>query len=122
MLNLNNATDLFPRVSYQLSSSSWSPGKFIPFPKKFEIREKWLKALKLTENDLKASSRVCSFHFFGGERKKNDVPSLEIGEKFGAKSGRKNPKDKMRQYEKNQVKQDGKKINNTSQKTCYEIL
>jgi hypothetical protein len=42
-----------------------------PFPKKFEIREKWLKALKLTENDLKASSRVCSFHFFGGERKKN---------------------------------------------------
>ena len=77
---------------------------FIPFPKKFEIREKWLKALKLTENDLKASSRVCSFHFFGGERKKKDVPSLEIGEKFGAKSGRKNPKDKMRQYEKNQVK------------------
>jgi hypothetical protein len=63
-----------------------------------------LKALKLTENDLKASSRVCSFHFFGGERKKKDVPSLEIGEKFGAKSGRKNPKDKMRQYEKNQVK------------------
>jgi hypothetical protein len=37
--------------------------------------------------------------------------------KFGAKSGRKNPKDKMRQYEKNQVKQDGKKINNTSQKS-----
>jgi hypothetical protein len=63
-----------------------------------------------TENDF-----VCSF--FGGERKKNDVPSLEIGEKFGAKSGRKNPKDKMRQYEKNQVKQDGKKINNTSQKS-----
>jgi hypothetical protein len=59
---------------------------FIPFPKKFEIREKWLKALKLTEHDLKASGRVCSFHFFGGERKKNDVPSLEIGEKFGAKS------------------------------------
>jgi hypothetical protein len=57
-----------------------------------------------------------AFIFFGGERKKNDVPSLEIGEKFGAKSGRKNPKDKMRQYEKNQVKQDGKKINNTSQK------
>jgi hypothetical protein len=26
LLNLNNATDLFPRVSYQLSSSSWSPG------------------------------------------------------------------------------------------------
>jgi hypothetical protein len=25
LLNLNNATDLFPRVSYQLSSSSWSP-------------------------------------------------------------------------------------------------
>ena len=92
---------------------------FIPFPKKFEIREKWLKALKLTENDLKASSRVCSFHFFGGERKKNDVPSLEIGEKFGAKSGRKNPKDKMRQYEKNQVKQDGKKINNTSLKSPH---
>jgi hypothetical protein len=76
---------------------------FIPFPKKFEIREKWLKALKLTENDLKASSRVCSFHFYGGERKKNDVPSLEIGEKF----------------EKNQVKQDGKKINNTSQKSPH---
>jgi hypothetical protein len=74
---------------------------FIPFPKKFEIREKWSKALKLTENDLKASSRVCSFHFFGGERMKNDVSSLEIGEKFGAKSGRKNPKDKIRQYEKN---------------------
>ena len=87
---------------------------FIPFPKKFKIRKKWLKALKLSENDLKASSRVCSFHFFGNERKKNDVPSLEIGEKFDAKSGRKNPKDKMRQYEKNQVKQDGKKINNTS--------
>jgi hypothetical protein len=31
----------------------------------------------------------------------NDVSSLEIGEKFGAKSGRKNPKDKIRQYEKN---------------------
>jgi hypothetical protein len=30
LLNLNNATDLFPRVSYQLSSSSWSPGKFYP--------------------------------------------------------------------------------------------
>ena len=74
---------------------------FIPFPKIFEIREKWLKALKLTENDLKASSRVYSFHFFDGERKKNDVPSLEIGEKYGAKSGRKNPKDKMRQHEKN---------------------
>jgi Fe-S cluster assembly ATPase SufC len=43
-----------------------------------------LKALKLTENDLKASSRVCSFHFVGGERKKNDVPSLEIGKKNGA--------------------------------------
>jgi hypothetical protein len=39
---------------------------------------------KLTEDDLKASSRVCSFHFFGGERKKKD-----IGEKFGAESGRK---------------------------------
>jgi hypothetical protein len=60
-----------------------------------------LKALKLSENDLKASSRVCSFHFFGNERKKNEVPSLEIGEKFGAKSGRKNTNDKMRQYEKN---------------------
>jgi hypothetical protein len=78
-----------------------------------------LKALKLTKNDLKASSRVCSFHFFGNERKKNDVPSLEIGEQFGAKSGRKNTKDKMRQYEKNQVKQDGKKINNTSQKSPH---
>jgi hypothetical protein len=54
-----------------------------------------LKALKLSENDLKASSRVCSFHFFGNERKKNEVPSLEIGEKFGAKSGGKNPKDKV---------------------------
>ena len=82
---------------------------FIPFPKKFEIREKWLKVLKLTENDQKAWSRVWSFHFFGGECKQNDVPSLEIGENFGAKSGRKNPKDKVRQYEKNQVKQDGKK-------------
>jgi hypothetical protein len=30
LLNLNNATDLFPRVSYQLSSSSWSLGKFYP--------------------------------------------------------------------------------------------
>ena len=78
-----------------------------------------MKALKLTENDLKASSRVCSFHFFGGERQKKDVPFLEIGEKFGAKSGRKNPKDKMRQYEKNQVKQDGRKINNTSQKSPH---
>jgi hypothetical protein len=39
-----------------------------------------------------------------------------IGETFGAKSGRENTKDKMRQYEKNQMKQDGKKINNTSQK------
>jgi hypothetical protein len=73
-------------------------------------------------------SIVCSFvqvllfwHFFGGERKKNDVPSLEIGEKFGAKSGRKNPKDKMRQYEKKQVKQDGKKINNTSQKSHQDF-
>jgi hypothetical protein len=59
-------------------------------------------------------SIACSFvqfHLF------NEVPSLEIGEKFGAKSGRKNPKDKMRQYEKNQVKQDGKKINNTSLKS-----
>jgi hypothetical protein len=39
---------------------------FIPFPKKFEIREKWSKALKLTENDLKASSRVCSFRSMFG--------------------------------------------------------
>jgi hypothetical protein len=38
---------------------------------------------------------------------------------FSAKSGRKNPKDKMRQYEKNQVKQDGRKINNTSQKWSH---
>ena len=92
---------------------------FIPFPKKFEIREKWLKALKLTENDLKASCRVCSFYFFGGECKKNYVSSLKIGETFGAKSGRENTKDKMRQYEKNQMKQDGKKINNTSQKSPH---
>jgi hypothetical protein len=99
---------------FHRTSRNFKDINFIPFPKKFEIREKWMKALKLTENCLKASSRVCSFHFFGGERKKNDVPSLEIGEKFDAKSGRKNPKDKMRQYEKNQVKQDGKKINNTS--------
>ena len=81
---------------------------FIPFPKKFEIREKWLKALKLTES-VKTQVEFALFIFFGGERKKNDVPSLEIGEKFGAKSGRKNPKDKMKQYEKNQVKQDGQK-------------
>ena len=53
---------------------------FIPFPKKFEIREKWLKALKLTEDDLKASSRDCSFHFFGGERKKNDVRLSKLEE------------------------------------------
>ena len=71
------------------------------FLRNLKYEKKWLKTLKLTENDLKASCRVCSFHFFGGERKKNDVPSLEIGENFGAKSGRKNPKDKIRQYEKN---------------------
>jgi hypothetical protein len=47
------------------------------------------------------------------------VPSLEIGEKFDAKSGRKNPKDKMRQYEKNQVKQNGKIFNNTFQKSLH---
>jgi hypothetical protein len=44
---------------------------------------------------------VLSFKFI---YKKNDVSSLEIGEKFGAKSGRKNPKDKMKQYEKNPPK------------------
>ena len=41
LLNLSNATDLFPRVSYQLSSSSWSPGKFYPAVNekfKFELR------------------------------------------------------------------------------------
>lgn len=77
--------------------------KFIPFPKKYHPRQQWLKSLKLTENDLKPSSRVCSFHFFGGERKKDDVPSINIGEKFGAKSTRVNVKNKIRQNEKTKV-------------------
>jgi hypothetical protein len=57
---------------------------------------------------------VFWFNKYGGERKKKD-----IGEKFGAESGRKNPKDKMRQYEKNQVKQNGKIFNNTFQKSLH---
>ena len=71
-------------IIFHRTSRKFKDINFIPFPKKFEIREKWLKALKLTEKDLKASGRVCSFHFFGDERKRNDVPSLEIGEKVGA--------------------------------------
>ena len=38
LLNLNNTTDLFPQVSYQLSSSSWSSGMFYPaLNEKFKV-------------------------------------------------------------------------------------
>jgi hypothetical protein len=38
VLNLYNATDLFPQVSYQLSQSSWSPGTFFPaLNQKFKV-------------------------------------------------------------------------------------
>jgi hypothetical protein len=53
----------FWEVLFIRTSRKFKDINFIPFPKKFKIREKWLKALKLSENDLKASSRVCSFHF-----------------------------------------------------------
>ena len=47
------------------------------------------------------SSRICSFHFFGGQRNKSDVSAVTtLGTNSVPKSSRKNPKDKIRQLEK----------------------
>jgi hypothetical protein len=42
---------LFICIICHRTSRKFKDINFIPFPKKFEIGEKWLKALKLTEND-----------------------------------------------------------------------
>ena len=50
------------------------------FPKKPEIRKKWLDGLELTESDINSESRVCSMHFRDGNIK--NIPSIHIGIKF----------------------------------------
>ena len=54
------------------------------FPKKPEIRKKWLDGLELTESDINSESRVCSMHFRDGNIK--NIPSIHIGIKFADSS------------------------------------
>jgi len=52
------------------------------FPKKLEVRKKWLDRLELAESDVIVESRVCSMHFRYGDVK--TIPSIHIGVKADA--------------------------------------
>ena len=52
------------------------------FPKNPSIRQVWLHELRLSENDISPSSRLCSLHFRDGNA--SNIPSLSMGEKFGS--------------------------------------
>lgn len=46
-------------------------------PKDDDRRKKWLEGLRLTEDDVRAGSRVCSLHFPDG--KATNTPSATLG-------------------------------------------
>ena len=50
------------------------------FPADQETRKVWLKALNLTEEDVKPHTRVCSRHFMNGDP--SQAPSLHLGKRF----------------------------------------
>ncbi|VDI00723.1 Hypothetical predicted protein [Mytilus galloprovincialis] len=58
---------------------------FFRIPKN-NLRKKWLHALNLEEEDVNTGTRICSEHFFAGEKVlSNGIPDLLIGKQIGKK-------------------------------------
>ncbi|XP_071149867.1 uncharacterized protein [Mytilus edulis] len=65
---------------------------FFRIPKN-NLRKKWLNALNLEEEDVNTGTRICSEHFFAGEKVlSNGIPDLSIGKQIGKKCERKTQK------------------------------
>ena len=52
----------------------------IPPKSESVYRQRWLKALNLTEGDVRDHHRICSRHFQNGDA--TQIPSLHLGERF----------------------------------------
>ena len=80
---------------------------FHRIPKEPERRALWLRVFELGENDIKASTRVCSRHFPDGDPKK--TPSVTLGKRFaspikqGPRAKRARERDEQRQLHEHSV-------------------
>ena len=53
------------------------------FPTERTKKQRWLKALKLTDDDVASHHRICSRHFPEGDAKSHD-PQLNLGKRFAS--------------------------------------